>query len=330
MRRDPELEVEVLAHLVEFDEAFKNRDLDAARSMSSPEIFGFGTGAHERFFSGEEFNEGEERDLSQAESVARNYRWVAAVPRDSLVLFATEYDMSWTIGGRRQGALARLSGVMERHDGKLRAIQLHMSFPASDQPAGQSYPTPMEAIASAVGEERPDLRSHAAPDGTVTMLFTDIENSSNLTERLGDTQWLDVLRQHNALVREQVTAHDCFEVKAQGDGFMIASQSARRAVHCAIGIQRELMSRGDSEGEPIRVRMGMHTGEVLRDADDFFGKHVILASRIAGKARGGEILASSLLKELTASGGDIRFGPGRDVELKGLSGTQRIHEVLWA
>jgi class 3 adenylate cyclase len=63
--------------------------------------------------------------------------------------------------------------------------------------------------------------------------------------------------------------------------------------------------------EPIHVRMGLHTGEVLKDADDFFGKHVILASRIAAKARGGEILASSLLKELTESSGDIRFGAAR-------------------
>ena len=75
--------------------------------------------------------------------------------------------------------------------------------------------------------------------------------------------------------------------------------------------------------------MGLHTGEVLKNADDFFGKHVILASRIAGKARGGEILVSSLLRELTESGGDIRFGAGRDVELKGLSGHHRVHEVIW-
>jgi class 3 adenylate cyclase len=330
MKRDAELEAEVLAHLLEFNEAFKNGDLDATESMSSPDIFGFGTGAHERFLSLEDFREGEQRDLSQAENVERNYKWVAAVQRDSLVLFATEYDMAWTASGLRRGALARLTGVLEKHEGKLCLIQLHMSFPASDQPPGRSYPTPMEAIASKVSHERPDLRAQAAPDGTVTMIFTDIENSTNLTERLGDTQWLEVLRKHNALVREQVEENGCFEVKSQGDGFMIASQSARRAVHCAIGVQRELARHAESEEGPIRVRMGLHTGEVLKDADDFFGKHVILASRIAGKARGGEILVSSLLKELSESGGDIRFGPEREVELKGLTGRYKVHEVVWA
>jgi class 3 adenylate cyclase len=188
----------------------------------------------------------------------------------------------------------------------------------------------MEAIATSISEERPDLRSHAAPDGTVTVLFTDIENSTVLTERLGDAQWLDVLRQHNAVVRNRIKEHGCFEVKSQGDGFMIASQSARRALHCAVGIQRDLAAHNKTVAEPIQVRMGLHTGEVLKDADDFFGKHVILASRIAGKARGGEILVSSLLREITESGGDIPFGESREVELKGLSGTYRIHEVLWS
>jgi class 3 adenylate cyclase len=111
---------------------------------------------------------------------------------------------------------------------------------------------------------------------------------------------------------------------------MVASQSARRALQCAIGIQRGLAEHNTDAAEPISVRMGLHTGEVLKDADDFFGKHVILASRIAGKARGGEILVSSLLRELTETGGDIDFGESREVELKGLSGTHRVHEVVWA
>ena len=73
----------------------------------------------------------------------------------------------------------------------------------------------------------------------------------------------------------------------------------------------------------------MHTGEVIREGDDFFGKHVNLAARIASQANGGEVLASSLLKELTESDGEIAFGEGREVELKGLSGKHRVYEVVW-
>ena len=77
------------------------------------------------------------------------------------------------------------------------------------------------------------------------------------------------------------------------------------------------------------MRIGLHTGEALKDADKFFGKTVILAARIADQARGGEILVSSLLKELTQTAGDIRFGESREVELKGISERQRVFRVEW-
>jgi class 3 adenylate cyclase len=157
----------------------------------------------------------------------------------------------------------------------------------------------------------------------------DIEESTVMMERLGDARWLELLRAYHAIVREQANKHGCVEVRSQGDGFMFASQSARRGTLCAISIQRVFAHYNETAGEPILVRIGLHTGEVLKDKDDFFGKHVMLASRIANEARGGQILVSSLLKELTESGGDFSFGRGSEVHLKGLSGNYRIHEVSW-
>ncbi len=81
--------------------------------------------------------------------------------------------------------------------------------------------------------------------------------------------------------------------------------------------------------EPIRVRIGLHTGEAIREAEDFFGKNVILAARIANQAQGGQVLVSSLLQELTESTGDIQFGEGQEVELKGLAGVNRVYPVVW-
>jgi class 3 adenylate cyclase len=77
------------------------------------------------------------------------------------------------------------------------------------------------------------------------------------------------------------------------------------------------------------VRIGLHTGEALREAEKFFGRTVILAARIAAQARSGEILASALLRELTQSSGDLRFGAERMLELKGIAGPQRVCEVEW-
>ena len=77
------------------------------------------------------------------------------------------------------------------------------------------------------------------------------------------------------------------------------------------------------------MRIGLHTGEAIKEGDDFFGKHVNLAARVAGQAQGGEILVSSLLKELTESAGEFAFGDGRKVELKGLLGTHTVCSVVW-
>src|SRR5439155_13866511 len=136
----------------------------------------------------------------------------------------------------------------------------------------------LDAVVSLVERERPDLRSRAAPDGTVTILFTDIEGSPAMTERLGDHRAQEILGAHNRIVREQVAAHGGFEVKSQGDGFMLAFSSARRGLACAVAIQRALAEHAEKNREDaIRVRIGVHTGEAIAEEGDFYGRHVNFA-----------------------------------------------------
>ncbi len=252
--------------------------------------------------------------------------------------------------GDRQSALALMSDALETAQ-KLamkplveRALALKLRTQGIE---GSDLRTSIDNVASLVYADKPDMSRHAAPDGTVTIMFSDIEGSTALAERLGDKRFMVLLREHNTLVRERVKAHGGFEVKSEGDGFMVAFQSARRALDCAIDIQRALAERnagprrggsrtaptteghGDATGASIRVRIGLHSGETIKEGEDFFGKNVILAARIASQAQGGEILVSSLLKALVDSAGDIAFGDGREVELKGLSGTHEIYSVEW-
>jgi class 3 adenylate cyclase len=195
-------------------------------------------------------------------------------------------------------------------------------------PAGDALHTSVHEMASTVASERPSMRPAAAPDGTVTILFSDIEGSTGLNDRLGDLRWVELLRVHHAIVREQIAVHGGFEVKAQGDGFMIAFPSARRALECAVAIQKAIGERlGDHPDGPILVRIGLHTGEAIRDEADFYGKNVVVAARIAARARGGEILASSVVRHLTESAGDIRFEQEREVKLEGLAGPQFVYRV---
>ncbi|HWC39885.1 MAG TPA: adenylate/guanylate cyclase domain-containing protein [Acidimicrobiales bacterium] len=170
-----------------------------------------------------------------------------------------------------------------------------------------------------------------APDGTVTILFSDIAGYTPMTERLGDLRAGELLATHNKIVRSQVASHGGYEVKAQGDGFMVAFGGAGRALRCAIAIQRAFAERNSAfPEERIDVHLGLHTGEAVRQGDDFLGRTVIVASRITAEARAGEILVSSLVHELADSSGEFGFGEPRRVELKGISAPQVLYPVTWS
>jgi class 3 adenylate cyclase len=188
----------------------------------------------------------------------------------------------------------------------------------------------LEQVAEAVQLERPDLSADVMPDGTVTILFSDIEDFTALTERLGDLRAQEILRAHNEVVRAQIAACGGHEVKSQGDSFMVSFAGARRGLRCAIGIQRAFAQWSEKHPEhPLRVRIGLHTGEAIREDDDLFGRSVIMAARIASEAEGGVVLVSSLLKELAESSGEFRFGEPRTAVLKGLNGEHVLYPVAW-
>jgi eukaryotic-like serine/threonine-protein kinase len=197
--------------------------------------------------------------------------------------------------------------------------------------ADMDVQTSIEAVATSVEQDRPDITPAAAPDGTVTIMFSDIEDSTVLTERLGDRRWLELLTRHNEIVRRYVAAHAGYEVKSQGDGFMLAFSSAGEGIQCAIDVQRDLAEHGErNPEEQLRIRIGLHTGETLRAEEDFFGKNVILAARIAARASGGEILVSSLLREIIGTTRDFEFASEQELELKGLTGRYRVFAVRWS
>ncbi|MGH2783786.1 MAG: protein kinase domain-containing protein [Actinomycetota bacterium] len=186
----------------------------------------------------------------------------------------------------------------------------------------------IDAVVSIVGIERPDLRRAASPDGTVAIVFSDIEGSTQMAERLGDDRWMGVVRRHNDIVRRQVAAHGGTEVKALGDGFMLAFPSPAAAVACAVDIQRTFASHNtEHPEEQIRVRVGVHAGQAIREGEDFYGKTVIVAARIAAEARGGEILVSSAARR---NAGGVTTDEGRNAELKGLSGRHDLYRVAWS
>jgi len=191
--------------------------------------------------------------------------------------------------------------------------------------------TSIDLVAAAAVADPPDFAALAADAGTLTIVFSDIENSTRRAVELGDGRWLELLEIHNSIVRRQLARHGGSEIKAQGDGFMLSFPSARRALSCMIDVQRALSALARSRpADGLRVRVGVHTGEVIvGDDGDLFGQHVVIASRVADAARGGEILVSGLVRELVETRGDFEFGPARVVALKGLGTGRSLYPVAW-
>jgi adenylate cyclase len=194
---------------------------------------------------------------------------------------------------------------------------------------GAAVRSNIEDLADWAEVERPDL-ARLAPNGRVAILFSDIEESTALNERIGDRAWVRLIDRHDKMVGRHVKRHAGHVVKSQGDGFMIAFAQPDEAVACGIDMQRELLKRPDG----IRVRIGIHVGKSVRRGDDLFGRNVAMAARVAASAAGGEILVSESVRDACQVGADhdaahegIAFDDGRDVELKGFSGTHRLYAV---
>ncbi len=192
---------------------------------------------------------------------------------------------------------------------------------------GAAMRNSIEDLADWAEVERPDL-ARVTADGKVAILFSDIEESTALDERVGDRAWVKLIGEHDKMVRKLVKQRSGHVVKSQGDGFMIAFAQAEQAVRCAVDIQHALQKDAQRKRRNgIRVRIGIHLGRSVRRGDDLFGRNVAMAARVAGQAGGGEILVSQTVRDAVSDCGGICVDDVRVAELKGFAGTHRLYAV---
>jgi predicted ATPase/class 3 adenylate cyclase len=167
------------------------------------------------------------------------------------------------------------------------------------------------------------------PVGTVTMVFTDIQGSTRMLERLGGERYRELLAQHHVLVRDLVGRFGGYEVDTEGDAFFVAFGRAHDAVAAAAEIQRALGRTEWPEGLPLRVRMGIHTGEPLVTPPRYVGLDVHRAARIAAAAHGGQVVVSPVTAGLLGDGGveGVRLLDLGLHRLKDLSEPQRLFQL---
>jgi class 3 adenylate cyclase len=199
-----------------------------------------------------------------------------------------------------------------------------------------------EAVLDAINaflDEDPETRRAAITETVTggltslrTVLFTDLVGHAEMMSRLGDERGRAILREHERITREVLKANGGTEVKALGDGFMASFASVTRAVECAIALQRAFDHRnrgvGAIDDSPLQVRVGLNAGEPIEEEGDLFGASVILASRIAAKAEGGEILVADTVRGLS-SGKGFLFADRGEFVAKGFEEPVRVYEVRW-
>jgi class 3 adenylate cyclase/tetratricopeptide (TPR) repeat protein len=172
--------------------------------------------------------------------------------------------------------------------------------------------------------------AQATAEGTLTVLFTDIEGSTDLGRVVGDQAAREIMRAHEEIVREQVDEHGGRVVKSLGDGLMVAFSSARMAVTCAVAVQRALdVARRSGADGAVPVRIGVHCGEAILEGDDVHGSVVNAAARITSHAKAQQVLVSDIVKALVGGMPGLRLGEVQTARLKGFDDEWRLFEVEW-
>jgi len=175
-------------------------------------------------------------------------------------------------------------------------------------------------VPGATNEKDPGIR---------TVLFTDIADSTTLTQALGDEAALAMLGVHDTIVRDALSASGGREVKHTGDGIMASFISAAGAVRCAIEIQRQLDKHSqENPDRPLKVRVGAAAGEPVEQHNDLFGSTVQLAARLCAHAQPEQILVSNAIAELCIGKG-LSFEDVGEVTLKGFNSPVRAHAAAW-
>lgn len=164
--------------------------------------------------------------------------------------------------------------------------------------------------------------------GLQTIGFSDVVDSTALTDRFGDAHARQLMRTHERLTREALAAHGGREIKTMGDGFMAAFDTASAALDWAVALQRSMEAHNTSAGEPLYVRIGLNTGEPIAEEEDLHGTAVIVAARVAAQAGGGEIFATDVVRQLVAGKGYLFHDRG-PAPLKGFDEPVRLYEVHW-
>lgn len=222
----------------------------------------------------------------------------------------------------------RHTAVLVLDAGYWRIVQAHNSVGTPNKEiTGVDLTSTLDELLRSMGDETERRFLETFDEGTVTLVFTDIEDSTDLSSQVGDVRWADTIRWHDATISSIVADNGGTVIKTLGDGAMLAFDSTRLAARAAIAIQRAITS--DDAPIALKIRIGIHVGDVVHTGDDLLGLAVSKAARIASSATGGQIVVSRVVHAMIAESSEFTFGPSTEAELKGIPGLHEITPLVW-
>jgi class 3 adenylate cyclase len=237
------------------------------------------------------------------------------------------------VDGTRIAAPTRLASGQVVTFGRCR-LELVAPAPHATGPTVTEVTSSVDAVAAASATQGWSAAQVFSGSGTIAIVLCGIERASGPAGRQATAGWTQWAAVYDQVVRRQVERGGGTVVASLDDGVLLAFTGALGAVRCAAEIQRALDAHRRSHPDAgLWVRMGIHAGEAVAEEDasdgDLFGRPLALAARIANQARGGEILVSSVVREMVEPHGDLAFGPTRERALVGLVGRHVVHPVEW-
>jgi len=214
--------------------------------------------------------------------------------------------------------------LLETYSWKL--VQIHFSIPVADeQVIGVDLTSTLDDLLTSLDGDGQSGTADDTPVGTLTMMFTDIVDSTAISQSIGDSEWSRLINAHFDTVRDIVEGEGGSVVKTIGDGGMYVFGSATSALRASVAIQQSVAA---ADGVRIRLRVGIHTGEVLSSGSDYVGLTVSKAARVAAAAQGGQVLVSSTTVDLLNTV-EFTFDEAIIADLKGIDGTHLLLPLRW-
>lgn len=315
---------EIAAVVQRIGAAWAARDFEtfASQISTGPHFRGIGTDADEFWRSAEEFLrvrqvQARELDHQNWPEAHATVQRIDAFEAGS-VGWANTLVMITTPVGSVQ---VRATMVLVLESGAWKVVQWHGSVPSPNvETFGVELTTSLDDLLESVAQD-PAMDALAGSEETVTLVFTDIVDSTVMAERIGDDGWVAAVKEHEADIRRITARRGGTVVKMLGDGSMLAFGSARAAVRAALDVVKA------TRDHDYAVRIGIHAGEVIRREGDLLGVTVNKAARVASRAGANQVLVSTLVAELVGSMEGIRFGASETVTLKGLAGTHTLVSI---